>query len=70
MKKVDVLTTTGCKILDWMYFLWIWHDLEKGENRFQRLKHTHPKQYDYCMRPVDEKGLGLAEVLDFIGVEH
>ena len=44
--------------------------MEKGENRFQRMKYTHPKLYDYCMRPVTEKGLGLAEVLDFIGVEH
>lgn len=22
---------------------------EKGEGRFRRLKHTHPRQYDYCM---------------------
>lgn len=24
--------------------------LEKGETRFQKLKRTHPKQYDYCIR--------------------
>lgn len=23
---------------------------DKGESRFERLKRTHPKQYDYCMR--------------------
>lgn len=68
-EKVDVLETTGCKRTGCIFCMFGVH-LEKGENRFQRLKHTHPKQYDYCMRPVDEKGLGLAEVLDFIGVEH
>ena len=68
-EKVDVLTTTGCKRTGCIFCGYGAH-LEKGENRFQRLKHTHPKQYDYCMRPVGEKGLGLAEVLDFIGVEH
>lgn len=34
------------------------------------MKVTHPKQYDFCMKPVSEGGLGLAEVLDYIGVEH
>lgn len=48
--------------------------LEKGEGRFERLKRTHPKLYDYCMgggdygddgiwRP-DSKGLGMAHVID------
>ena len=44
--------------------------MEKGENRFQRMKKTHPRQYNYCMRPVEEKGLGMREVLDFIGVPY
>lgn len=39
--------------------------LEKSPNRFQRLKVTHPKQYDYCMNK-----LGLDEVLNYIGVDH
>ena len=42
---------------------------EKNPNRFQRMKQTHPKIYDYCMRSWDEGGLGMAEVLAFIGVE-
>lgn len=42
---------------------------EKNPNRFQRMKVTHPKQYDFCMKPVSEGGLGLAEVLDYIGVK-
>ena len=43
---------------------------EKEPNRFQLLKETHPKLYEYCMRPWDEGGLGMDEVLDYIGVKH
>lgn len=43
---------------------------EKAPNRFQKMKETHPKQYTYCMKPTADGGLGLAEVLDYIGVEH
>jgi 3'-phosphoadenosine 5'-phosphosulfate sulfotransferase (PAPS reductase)/FAD synthetase len=44
--------------------------LEKYPNRFQRLSQTHPKLYEYCMRDFDEGGLGLAAVLDYIGVDY
>lgn len=44
--------------------------LESCPNRFQQMQVSHPKQYDYCMRPVDQGGLGMAEVLDYIGVDH
>ena len=37
--------------------------MEKGENRFQRMKHTHPAQWRYCMDK-----LRLREVLEYIGV--
>jgi len=39
--------------------------MEKGEGRFQRMKKTHPKQYDYCINK-----LGMREVLDYIGVPY
>lgn len=39
-------------------------------NRFQRMKETHPNQYKYCMKPVEEGGLGLAKVLDFMGEKY
>lgn len=39
--------------------------LDKDENRFQRMARTHPKIYDYCMNQ-----LGLAEFLDYIGVDY
>jgi 3'-phosphoadenosine 5'-phosphosulfate sulfotransferase (PAPS reductase)/FAD synthetase len=37
--------------------------LEKGENRFQRMARTHPKQHKYCM-----ENLGMRQVLEYIGV--
>lgn len=44
--------------------------LEKEPNRFQKLKQTHPKLWDYCMRPWSEHGLGMKEVLEYIGIKY
>lgn len=38
---------------------------EKSPNRFELMKETHPKQYDYCINQ-----LGCGKVLDFIGVKY
>lgn len=66
--------TTGCHRTGCIFCGYGAH-LEKGEGRFQRLKRTHPKQYDYCMggggydetdglwKPTKE-GLGMAHVID------
>ena len=53
--------------------------LEHEPNRFQRLKETHPKLYDYCMGggeynedgiwQPNNKGLGMKHVMDFINVK-
>lgn len=43
--------------------------LEKEPNRFQMLKNTHPKVWDYCMKSVEDGGLGMREVLEYIGVK-
>lgn len=37
-------------------------------DRFLKLKATHPKQWEYCMRPLDQGGLGMQTVCDFLGV--
>lgn len=39
--------------------------LEKGSNRFQRMYHSHPKQWNYCINQ-----LGCGKVLDYIGVPY
>ena len=44
--------------------------LETGNNRFQQLQITHPQLHEYCMKPFEQGGLGLATVLDFIGVDY
>lgn len=54
--------------------------LEKEPNRFQELKKTHPKQWNYCINggEYDENGvwkpskdgLGMCKVLDYIGVNY
>ena len=73
------LHCTGCQRTGCMFCGFGAH-LEKGENRFERMKHTHPKHYDFCIgggewdadglwKP-NEKGLGYARVLDYIGVRY
>ncbi len=49
---------TGC-----MFCMFGTH-MEKEPNKFQRMKETHPKQYEYCMNQ-----LGLAEVLDYLKIK-
>ena len=74
----DTLETTGCDRTGCIFCLFGCH-LEKSPNRFQRLKETHPRQYEYCINggeTVDGKwqpskeGLGLGKVLDYIGVKY
>lgn len=43
---------------------------EKEPNRFQQLKETHPKLYEYCMRDWEDGGLGLKDVLNYINVKY
>jgi 3'-phosphoadenosine 5'-phosphosulfate sulfotransferase (PAPS reductase)/FAD synthetase len=40
--------------------------LEKGEGRFEQMKYTHPKQYNYIMKPREEGGLNYKAVIDWI----
>lgn len=61
--------TTGCDRTGCIFCGFGCH-LEKEPNRFQQLKETHPKLYEYCMKPWDEGGLGLDEVLNYINVKH
>ena len=42
--------------------------LEQEPNRFQRMALHYPKQYEFCMKPVLQGGLGMAEVLDYMNI--
>lgn len=64
--------TTGCDRTGCMFCAFGAH-LEKGITRFQRLKQTHPKQYDYCLNggefvngiwQPNKQGLGMRYVFD------
>ncbi|HHX67414.1 MAG TPA: phosphoadenosine phosphosulfate reductase family protein [Gallicola sp.] len=61
--KTTGLSRTGC------VFCGYGCHLEKEPNRFQLLKQTHPKLWEYCMKPISEGGLGMKEVLEYIGVK-
>lgn len=73
-----ILRTTGCDRTGCIFCMFGCH-LEKEPNRFQRLKETHPRQYEYCIgggeivggkwQPSKE-GLGLGKVLDYINVKY
>lgn len=69
----EKLCTTGCNRTGCIFCAFGAH-LEKGESRFERLKRTHPRQYEYCIgggeydengiwRP-NKQGLGMGHVFD------
>lgn len=69
----EKLMTTGCDRTGCIFCAFGCH-LEKRESRFQRLKKTHPRQYEYCIGggEYDEAGiwqpskdgLGMGHVFD------
>lgn len=58
------LERTGC-----MFCLFGCH-LEKQPNRIQQMAKTHPKLYEYCLRDFDKGGLGLREIMEYVGIEY
>lgn len=64
-----LLKTTGCERTGCMFCGYGCHLEKYGEGRFLKMKETHPKQYDYIMRPTSEGGLNYKEVIDWIN-EH
>lgn len=74
----ELLETTGAKRTGCVFCMFGCH-LDKEPNRFQRLKKTHPRLYQYCINGGQWKdgkwmpsndGLGLGYVLDTIGVKY
>ena len=68
----EPLVTTGCSRTGCIFCAFGCH-LEKEPSRFQRLKETHPRQYEYCIgggEYVDgvwqpnKQGLGMGHVFD------
>lgn len=69
----EKLCTTGCRRTGCIFCAFGLH-LEQSPSRFERLKETHPRQYEYCigggeygedgMWIPNTKGLGLGHVFD------
>lgn len=75
----EELETTGADRTGCIFCMFGCH-LEDEPNRFQRLKQTHPRQWEYCIKGGEfnaegmwqpsRTGLGLGFVLDYIGVKY
>lgn len=63
------LKTTGCSRTGCMFCGFGCHLEKPGEGRFERLKITHPKIYEYIMKPWEEGGLNYKKVIDWLN-EH
>jgi 3'-phosphoadenosine 5'-phosphosulfate sulfotransferase (PAPS reductase)/FAD synthetase len=64
--ECPLLKTTGCDRTGCMFCGFGAHLEKPGEGRFERLKITHPKIYEYIMKPWDAGGLGYKEVIDWL----
>lgn len=69
LPKGITLETTGCQRTGCMFCMFGCH-LEKQPNRFQKMKETHPQIYDYCMKSIEDGGLGLDEIMTFCKIPH
>lgn len=67
--ETPVLKTTGCKRTGCMFCAYGCHKEKPGEGKFEMLKITHPKIYNYIMKPWEEGGLGYKKVIDWLN-EH
>lgn len=65
---MPLLKTTGCRRTGCMFCGFGCH-MEESPSRFEAMKETHPKQYDYIMRPKEQGGLNFKEVIDWVN-EH
>ena len=64
-KEIPILKTTGCERTGCMFCGYGCH-LEKSPGRFERMKQTHPKIYDYSMRSKSDGGFGYKEIIEWI----
>ena len=68
-EDTDKLKTTGCNRTGCMFCGYGCHLEKAGEGRFEMMKITHPKIYEYVFKPWDQGGLGYKDVIDWIN-EH
>ena len=59
-----LLKTSGCRRTGCMFCGFGCH--LNNDERFEKMKETHPKQYEWIMKPWNEGGLGYKEVIDWL----
>lgn len=69
VEEKGILMTTGEKRTGCMFCMFGAH-LEKSPNRFERMRQSHPKIYEYCLKNWESGGLGMKEVLDFLKIKY
>lgn len=60
--------TTGCERTGCVFCGFGCHN-DKNPNRFQKLKLSHPDLWEYCMKDWDKGGLGMKNVLEYLGIK-
>lgn len=63
------LKTTGRSRTGCMFCGYGCHVEKNGDYRFVQMKQTHPKQYEWIMKPWSEGGLGYKDIIDWLN-EH
>ena len=63
------LKTTGCRRTGCIFCGYGCQREKPGQGKFELLKTTHPKIYQYIMKPWSDGGLGYKEVIDWLN-EH
>ncbi len=63
------LKTTGCNRTGCMFCGFGCYLEKPGEGRFERMRITHPKIYEWIMKSWDEGGLNYREIIEWIN-EH
>lgn len=60
------LKTTGCHRTGCMFCGYGCHREKPGKGRFELMRKTHPKQYEWIMKPWNKGGLGYKEIIDWL----
>jgi len=53
-----------------LYVLHVWSAHGTVSKQISAMKINHPKQWEYCMKPFEEGGLGLKHVLEVLNVTY
>lgn len=63
---IPTLKTTGRKRTGCMFCGFGCQFEKPGEGRFEQMKQTHPRQYEWIMKPWEDGGLGYKDVIDWL----